>query len=59
MVSAEIPKQLEETKNKSVIFSDWLLQHNNLTRRTPTFLRRSPTMFSADIRADGVSGEFP
>lgn len=26
---------------------------------TPTFLNRSPTMFSADIRADGVSGEVP
>lgn len=26
---------------------------------TPTFLRRSPTMLSAEIRADGVSGVPP
>lgn len=35
-------------------------QRKNMCKSlTPTFLNRSPTMFSADIRADGVSGEVP
>ena len=32
---------------------------NSSSQLTPTFLRRSPTILSADIRADGVNGALP
>lgn len=62
-------KAIEKLECKSLAFVSLLFiklrrRHKRLVcdqiiSLTPTFLRRSPTMFSADMRADGVSGELP